>query len=206
MTESMKSVLVGAISLALYAWPGLVRGQTASTAPSPGAGAVQVVRYENEHSQARVEPVRMNGRPGLAIHFEGTKDLHYYARSQTAPSPDLHLQVEATAQGVSFDKAVFPAWRSFTDSTGKAVEVYVGDFRVFVPIRGPATPQAKADITVRIKGIACTSQLCLPPFDKTLTTTLDLHVTHYFRSFVFSSVPFSREKHRAVYSLIFLGP
>ncbi len=116
----------------------------------------------------------MNDRAGLAVLFEGTKDIHYYARSETAPSPGLQLQVEAMAQGVSFDKAMFPAWQSFTDMTGKAVDVYAGDFRVFVPIREPTATQTKTDVVVKIKGIACTSQLCLPPFEKTLTTVLDL--------------------------------
>ena len=29
-------------------------------------------------------------------------------------------------------------------------------------------------VTVRIAGMACTSQVCLPPFEKTLTTGVDL--------------------------------
>ncbi len=219
--KSMRSILAGAIGLALYVWPGLTQGGTipvgwhaqtrlsvspqgreyflagtlelrlgvapramavgrnsyspSATSPASSAtGAEQILRYEKEHSHARLEPARMNDHPGLALLFEGTRDLHYYARSETAPSPGLQLQVEATAQGASFDKAVFPAWQSFTDMTGKAVEVYVGNFRVFIPIREPAVTPTKADVAVRIRGIACTSQLCLPPFDKTLTTVLDL--------------------------------
>jgi len=117
----------------------------------------------------------MDGQPGLAVVFEGTKDLHYYAKAETAPSPGLELKVEATAGGIEFGPAVLPQWQPFVDASGKTVEVYAGDFRVFVPIRkSSAASQSKADVAVRIRGIACTSQLCLPPFDKTLTAALDL--------------------------------
>ena len=172
-----KPVLVFAISLALYVGPGLGRGGQ-SAPPAGSADAGWIVRYGNEHSNARLEPARMNGQPGLTVIFQGTKDLHYYARAQTAPSPGLQLKVEASSNGIEFGKAAFPQWQTFVDATGKTVEVYVGDFRVFVPIRTPSVAtQALAEVTVQIQGIACTSQLCLPPFDKTLTTTLDLSTT-----------------------------
>jgi len=173
--ESMKPALIVAISLTLFTWPGVVRAGAVSAAPAPTAGALEIVRYQNERSEARAEPARLDGRPGLAVLFEGTSDLHFYARSETAPSPGLELKVEATAEGVEFEPAVFPPWQRFTDATGKNVEVYVGDFRVFLPIRNSAeAPSTPTNITVKVRGIACTSELCLPLFSKTLTTTLDL--------------------------------
>jgi thiol:disulfide interchange protein DsbD len=169
-----KPVLTCAISLALYLVPSLARG-VQSAPPADRADAGRIVRYEKEHSDARLEPVRLDGQAGLAVVFEGTKDLHYYARAETAPSPGLQLKVEASSNGVEFGKPVFPPWQTFVDSAGKTVEVYVGDFRVFVPIRKPSVAiQTNAEITARIRGIACTRQLCLPPFDKTLTATVDL--------------------------------
>ena len=169
-----KPILACALSLALYLVPGLAWGVQGAL-PADKADAGRIVRYENEHSDARVEPVRMDGQPGLAVVFTGTKDLHYYARAETAPSPGLQLKVEASSSGVEFGKPVLPQWQRFVDSAGKTVEVYAGDFRVFLPIRKPAaaTP-TDAQVTVRIRGIACTSQLCLPPFDKTLAATVDL--------------------------------
>jgi thiol:disulfide interchange protein DsbD len=167
----MKFVLAYAIGLALYALPCLA--QDADGAPA--ASVVEIVRSGAEKSHAHLEPARMNGRSGLAVVFEGTEDLHYYARAETAPSPDLQLKIEAAAPGVEFGKAVFPAWRTFTDPTGRKAEVYVGEFRVFIPIqKSSAAAPAQADVTVRIKGIACTSKLCLPPFGKTVTATVDL--------------------------------
>ena len=169
-----KPILAGALSLALYVVPGLARG-VQSAGPVDKADAIRIVRYENEHSDARLEPVRKDGQPGLAVVFAGTKDLHYYARAETAPSPGLQLKVEASSSGVEFGAPVLPQWQRFVDSTGKTVEVYAGDFRILLPVRKPAAATSTAaQVTVRIRGIACTSQLCLPPFDKTLTTTVDL--------------------------------
>jgi thiol:disulfide interchange protein len=170
----MRFVLAYAIALAVYALPCLAQEAGGASA----AGVVEIVRYQKEYSRARLEPVRMNGQTGLAVVFEGTEDLHYYARAETAPSPDLRLKVEAAAPGVEFGKPVFPAWRIITDPTGKKAEVYAGEFRVFVPIqKSPDATPGKTDVTIRIKGIACTSQLCLPPFNKTLTATVDLGTT-----------------------------
>lgn len=170
----IKPILAGAISLALYLVPGLARG-VQSAPPADRADAGRIVRYENEHSEARLEPVRRDGQPGLAVVFEGTKDLHYYARAETAPSPGLQLKVEASSSDIEFGKPVLPQWQKFVDSAGKTVEVYVGDFQIFLPIHKPGGAAATAaPVTVRIRGIACTSQLCLPPFDKTLTATVDL--------------------------------
>jgi thiol:disulfide interchange protein len=170
----MRFVLAYAIALAVYALPCLAQEAGGASA----AGVVEIVRYRQEYSHARLEPARMAGRSGVAVVFEGTEDLHYYAKAETAPSPDLQLKVEAAAPGVEFGKPVFPAWRIITDPTGKKAEVYAGEFRVFVPIeKSPDTTPGKTDVTVRIQGIACTSQLCLPPFNKTLTATVDLSAT-----------------------------
>ncbi len=127
------------MGLVLSLVPGLARGEPVAR-PGGKADAVEIVRYENQRSSARLEPARLSGRPGLAVVFQGTEDLHYYARAETAPAPGLQLKVEATAGGIKFGEAVFPPWQTFVDSAGKTVEVYVGDFRVFVPIRKPPVP------------------------------------------------------------------
>ena len=52
-----------------------------------GGEPVEIVRYEDQSSRAHIEPARLEDKPGLAVVFEGTKDLHYYARDETAPAP-----------------------------------------------------------------------------------------------------------------------
>ncbi|HPC93662.1 MAG TPA: cytochrome c biogenesis protein CcdA [Sedimentisphaerales bacterium] len=137
-----------------------------------GNGAVELARVENEYSHVRLEAARVEDRPALAVVFTGTNDLHYYARSETAPAPQFNLRIHPFAEGVEFDEALFPPWQMFHDvGLEKDVEVYVGDFRVLVPLH--STPSEPVRVDVRITGMACTSQLCLPPFDKTVTATID---------------------------------
>ena len=147
----------------------LALAQTDGSSDPPAGGAVEIVRYEDESSL-----VRLHGRPGVAVVFEGTDDLHYYARAETAPAPGLHLQVEVRADGVDFGKAVFPPWEMFNDPALGEVEVYVGDFTVFVPFAEPNQVDTgdTLDVEVNISGLACTSTICLQPFKKTLTATI----------------------------------
>jgi len=141
-------------------------------------GAFELARYQNEFSSAYIEPARMDGNPGVAVIFEGTDDLHYYAKPETAPADGFELKVEAKSDDFGFGKAVFPKWGVFVDSLGDKVKVYSGHFTVFVPImvvRGPTknTVIEAGDIEVKISGIACTSKICLTPFEKTMRTTID---------------------------------
>jgi len=140
--------------------------------------SVELVRYESEFSNVHVEPARMGSKLGLAIIFEGTDDLHYYAKSETTPAPGFELKIRAKSEDFEFGKTIFPKWKIFQDPTGGKVEVYSGNFTVFVPIKTvkalPKTSEiVTSNIEVKISGIACTSMVCLPPFEKTLQITVD---------------------------------
>ena len=136
---------------------------------------IELTRHEEEYSSVRFEPARMDRQPGLAVIFTGTHDLHYYARPETAPASGYELKVSAKSNGLYFGDAVFPKWEIFNDPVGSKVEVYAGDFTVFIPITAARTPTetTAANVEVTISGITCTSMLCLPPFEKTLQTQID---------------------------------
>jgi len=153
-----------------------------STVPDNLATDVELARYEDEFSSVRFESSRMDKIFGLAVIFKGTDDLHYYAKPETAPAPGFELQVVAKSDSFDFGEAVFPKWVIFTDPVGSKVEVYVGDFTVFVPVVTAKAPaQVAADVEVTITGITCTSKLCLPPFEKTLQTQIDWSKRDSFR-------------------------
>ena len=82
--------------------------------PGLSVERVEIVRYENELSEAWLEPVRRDGKPGIAVVFGGTGDLHYYAKKETAAG-GYNLTVSAEAEGVVFAKAEFPQWTIFHD-------------------------------------------------------------------------------------------
>ena len=150
---------------------------------------IELVRYEQEYSSVRIEPVRMDQQPGVAVIFTGTRDLHYYARAQTAPASGFELKVSAKSDAFYLGDAVFPKWEIFTDPVGSKVEVYAGDFTVFVPITAvkAAADVTTADIEITISGMTCTSMLCLPPFEKTLTTQIDYGQKESWRPFGFDA-------------------
>jgi len=136
--------------------------------------AAEVVSHEKEYSYASLKPARMGEQEGVAVIFNGTDDLHYYAKSDTAPAPDLDLKLSADANDLSFGDTIFPPWTIFADPTGKDVEVYGGDFKAFIPIqKGVEAPNETKEVIVTITGIACTSKICVPPFKKTLTAAID---------------------------------
>ena len=169
-------LFVCAIAVALLGRVGAAADGASPDGATTGGAATEIIRFQNEYSRARIEPARLNDRPGLAVRFKGTHDLHYYASEETAPAPGLQLTVEATSDSLRFASAVLPKWEIFNDPASGPIQVYVGDFIVFVPIEQGSVARAgqTAAVTVRIAGIACTSQLCLPPFEKTLAAAIDL--------------------------------
>ena len=140
--------------------------------------AFELLKYEDQSSSVRIEPARLDNQFGIAVIFEGTGDLHYYAKSETAPAPDFNLKVTAESEYFNFGRTIYPKWEIFTDSLKNKVEVYAGNFTVFIPINsakastGETETQA-GDINVTIKAMACTSKACLNPFEKTFQTNID---------------------------------
>ncbi len=139
---------------------------------------IELVRSEKEFSSARLEPARIDEKAGIAVIFEGTDDLHYYAKAETAPAPGLELKVQPESDDFTFGEVIFPKWHLFTDPLNKKIEVYEGNFTVFVPITEASAPTDttltdKGNVEVKISGIACTSKICLPPFEQTLQTKID---------------------------------
>ena len=136
--------------------------------------AVELVRYQDQFSTVRVAQARLGGQTGLGVFFSGTSDLHYYATRDAAPTAGLELQVKASGPGIAFGDPVLPRYKSFHDpAQAKDVDVYVGDFQVFLPVTVAPSGGAPADVHVTIAGLACTRQVCLPPFSRTLEVTFN---------------------------------
>lgn len=137
-----------------------------------GRDGIEIARVDDEYSRVHLEVARGDDGTALAVVFAGTDDLHYYARSETAPAPQFNLRIQPLAEGLEFGEPVFPPWKMFYDiGLEKDVEVFVGDFRVVIPLT--SAPSEPVRVNVRITGMACTSQLCLPPFDRTVTAVVD---------------------------------
>lgn len=137
---------------------------------------VELASYEEEFSNAYIAPAKVDGQYGLVVVFEGTESLHYYASPKTAMSPDLVLKVQTESKNLEFGQAIFPEWKVIKDADGKNVDVYAGDFTVFIPMK---TDLAKVDVSseniiVKISGQTCTDSICLMPFEQEIDATIDM--------------------------------
>jgi len=163
------AVSTGDIEMRYIATAGLLLLATGIAA----AWNVQLLDFQGQRSAVTVDLDRQSDPPALVARFRGTHDLHYYARSETAPAPGLQLKVSADSPQAKIGPAVFPEWKMFYDKgQAKDIEVYVGDFDIRLPITSmPRDKPFPARVT--IEGIACTSQVCLPPFTETLALQID---------------------------------
>ena len=88
---------------------------------STAAEPVEIISIGQELSTAHLEPDHLKSKPGIAVIFEGTEGLHYYAKPETAPAAGFELKVEADSDNFRFGETVFPKWTVFEDLTGKKV-------------------------------------------------------------------------------------
>jgi thiol:disulfide interchange protein len=172
-------------------------GEPNSTSPNDSndiGASVEIARSGNEVSSARLEPARMDDMPGVVVMFEGTDGLHYYAKADTAPA-GYNLKVEAKSDVFTFGEVRFPKWGTFFDKAWeKEIEVYSGNFNIFVPIvsvSDAGQTNKMADVEVKITGVACTSKICLPPFGGgegiTLRTKIDWSQRDSWKQITFES-------------------
>ena len=150
-------------------WAGNIDQLSPTTTSDVNNITIELIRYEKEFSNIHIEPARIDSKTGLAVIFEGTEDLHYYAKPESAPAPGFELKIEATSDDIKFGEAVFPKWEIFQDQTGAKIEVYVGNFTVFIPILKAYSESS--EVGIKITGLACTSKICLQPFEHILLAT-----------------------------------
>ena len=179
----MGKIQTGLLCTAVLLFLGLSTSAEDVNRPDAVTGPVEIARYKKENSSARLEPAKMDGKNGIAVVFTGTSDLHYYAKSRTATAPGFQLEVEAESRELLLGKAIFPTWKIFNDPVGTKVEVYAGDFAVFVPIE--KIKDNNATVKVKIEGQACTSNICLAPFTKLLQATVDCSQASTWRRIIF---------------------
>ena len=175
------------ISISVLAFLAIVPASYAQESQAPSDSWLEIVSHQDQVSSARLEPAELDGQKGIAVMFKGTDDLHYYASAATAPAPGYELKIKAESPALAFDKPVFPQSQAYKDPTGIRAEVYQGSFTVFVPIsKAELTTENKpVDISVKITGLACTSKLCLPPFEKNLKISFDPNRDDVYKSIDF---------------------
>ena len=131
--------------LALSGRPGSGRGLSRANGVAR-ADAVEIVRYENQHSRHMWSRPVSDGQAGLAVVFQGTRTCTTTPGPRPPRAPGLQLKVEATAGGSStFRPGRVPAVANPSfDPARENVEVYAGDFTVFLPIEQSLSASPRA--------------------------------------------------------------
>ncbi|MFC1764834.1 protein-disulfide reductase DsbD family protein [Planctomycetota bacterium] len=134
--------------------------------------SIELARLGEEYSQVRLATAARGDQRGIAAHFSGSEDMHYYATAGSEDIAFFQLEVTAQAEGMTWGETIYPPPGLFFDhAQNKNIEVYVGDFIVFLPIK--QMPSQATDVTVTISAQTCTSDACLMPFDKEITLAID---------------------------------
>ncbi|NQV32567.1 MAG: thioredoxin family protein [Phycisphaeraceae bacterium] len=133
----------------------------------------ELARSNAEFSAAKLVAARYNGQDGVGVLFEGSEDLHYYANPKSAPVEGMELTVVAQAEGLVFGTPILPPSSLFVDpALGETIDVFVGQFHLFIPLVTVPDPTTAYSMTVTIDALTCTSTECLPPFTRALTLDL----------------------------------
>ncbi|MDP2933767.1 MAG: protein-disulfide reductase DsbD family protein [bacterium] len=130
--------------------------------PFPAAASDQI---RDDFAEIKIafqhESVAPDSNSSIQIIFNLAKDWHFYADKKTAPQ-DMSLKIVARGQGLIFAEPVWPKSHLYFDKfTGKKLEVYSGNFSIFIPFAAEAN-NANTEVKVAITGLACSEQLCKP--------------------------------------------
>jgi thiol:disulfide interchange protein len=137
---------------------------------SPDVIKTETVTISVEQQYGSVRP---GGKSALALRFEAKEGWHLYASEETAPG-GVNLKIRpAGPDYIIFGEAIFPESHSYFDKTlNLKLEVYSGEFTVYVPftVAETSSGQQEATVEVGIEGAVCSGIQCrVPRFGKIST-------------------------------------
>lgn len=142
------------------------------------------VIFENDAikiwTQWQHDKIAYDSNSSLAINFETGDKWHFYSDAETAPAPNLYLQLEIVGETkLKFREAIFPQPVDYFDKTqDKNVKVYGGSFTVYVPFKAISKDvmQIKdmAAPVVEINGAYCSDFQC-----RVIMETFDLQIPDF---------------------------
>lgn len=161
MNNLKRPFIVGSVVLLCF-------GLCAAQDPAP-QGFTRILGIDADISAVRLLPAKLDGLEGIVAQFRGSEDLHYYATMDSAPVPGFELTVIASSDQVAFGEPLFPQPADFRDPlSGERLDVFEGNFDVFIPFKGQPDPTKPLDVKVTVSGQACTNEACTPPTKKGL--------------------------------------
>jgi thiol:disulfide interchange protein len=149
-----------------------------SAKPPPGnIIKTDVVTISAEQQYEFVQP---GSKSALAVHFELKKDWYLYASAKTAPG-GMNLKVKPSFPSyINFSEPIFPEAELYFDrALGKKLEVFSGNFTVFLPFTvSQDMPKTEGTwntlVTIKIEGAVCSGMECRMPDFGNLGTVIKI--------------------------------
>ena len=138
------------------------------SAPPQSASIIKtdIVTISVERQHDAVQP---GGKSALAVHFELKKDWHFYASVKSAPG-GMNLKFKPSFPSyINFSEPIFPEAELYFDrALGKKLEVFSGNFTVFLPFTvSQDMPKTEGTwntlVTIKIEGAVCSGGECRMP-------------------------------------------
>ena len=147
------------------------------------ASPVEIVNYEDSTSAVDARLVISSASDvAVELSFTGSPEIHYYADSTAGVQLSARVVDEKLANG----KTIYPLPSLYVDSMGQSIDVYEGNFKVYLPVSSNA---ANDNLQVLLTGNACAGEVCFPPFNM----TIDVPKQADFPIVEFAAQPASRE-------------
>jgi len=125
---------------------------------------IVTISVEQQHSF-----VNPYSKSALAIHFQLKESWHFYASAKTAPG-GTNLKVKAPERGlIGFSEPIFPQPQLYFDKfLGKELEVFSGNFTVYLPFMVADIKTGSAEdivelVKIGIEGAVCSGFQCRMP-------------------------------------------
>lgn len=129
------------------------------------------------------EVVKPGAESAVALKFDLTEGWHFYSSPENAPGGmNLTVTPEADVNAIEFGEPVFPdSHRYFDKISGKEIDVFSGEFRIFVPFKVASDvtleENVKARLTFTVEGAVCSENQCRMPDYPELTTEVEISQT-----------------------------
>ncbi|MCK5472844.1 MAG: hypothetical protein KAI59_02340, partial [Planctomycetes bacterium] len=138
----------------------------AGSAQSADSVKADVVTVSIESQHDFVNPY---SNSALAIRFHLEDGWHFYASAKTAPG-QTNLKIKtSTGKLISFAEPLFPVSHLYFDElSGNELEVFSGDFTVYLPFKAADIKAASQEdiieeVGIDISGAVCSARQCRMP-------------------------------------------
>ena len=109
------------------------------------------------------DTVSVDSSSALKLHFRLGDKWHFYASEETAPGGMNLKLIPGKSEGITFSQPLLPESGKYLDElSGKQVDVFSGEFDVYIPfkVNGKAVDKKTIELRVIVDGSTCSDTQC----------------------------------------------